>query len=69
MKLMVPRWIIGVVAAFSVTGWQTSSRVEPTLSIARLHYEGGGDWYANPSSLPNLLRAIGERTKLRVSDR
>ena len=69
MKLRVPRWAIGVVALLSVTGWQTSSRVEPTLSIARLHYEGGGDWYANPSSLPNLLRAIGERTKLRVSDR
>ena len=69
MKLRVPRWVIGVVALLSVTGWHTSSRVEPTLSIARLHYEGGGDWYANPSSLPNLLRAIEERTKLRVSDR
>ena len=22
--------------------------------IAVLHYEGGGDWYANPTSLPNL---------------
>lgn len=39
------------------------------LTIGRLHYEGGGDWYANPSSLPNLLRAIGERTTLRVAQR
>ncbi len=30
----------------------------PRLTIARLQYEGGGDWYANPSSLPNLLEAI-----------
>lgn len=36
------------------------------LGIARLQYEGGGDWYANPSSLPNLLAAIAERTKLPV---
>lgn len=36
------------------------------LSIARLQYEGGGDWYANPSSLPNLLTAIAERTALPV---
>lgn len=36
------------------------------LGIARLQYEGGGDWYANPSSLPNLLRAINERTTIRV---
>jgi len=40
-----------------------------TMTIGRLHYEGGGDWYANPSSLPNLLRAIRERTRLRTADR
>lgn len=39
------------------------------LTIGRLHYDGGGDWYANPSSIPNLLEAIGERTNLRVSQR
>lgn len=39
------------------------------LTIAQLQYGGGGDWYANPSGLPNLLRAIRERTKLPVSDR
>jgi hypothetical protein len=39
------------------------------LSIGRLHYDGGGDWYANPSSLPNLLRAIAERTTMPVTAR
>jgi hypothetical protein len=39
----------------------------PTLTIGRLHYEGGGDWYANPSSIPNLLKAISTRTSLNVS--
>lgn len=39
------------------------------LGIGRLHYDGGGDWYANPSSLPNLLDAIGERTGIRVAAR
>ena len=38
-----------------------------SLTIGRLHYEGGGDWYANPSSLPNLLRTIRERTSLRTA--
>lgn len=36
------------------------------LVIARVQYEGGGDWYANPSSIPNLLAAIAERTALPV---
>jgi hypothetical protein len=40
--------------------------VAPRLTIARLQYDGGGDWYANPSSLPNLLAAIRERTSLPV---
>lgn len=39
------------------------------LTIGRLHYDGGGDWYANPSSLPNLLQAIAARTTLRTAPR
>lgn len=26
-----------------------------TIQIAQLKYRGGGDWYANPTSLPNLI--------------
>jgi len=43
-----------------------SSSERTLLTIGRLHYDGGGDWYANPSSLPNLLAAIRERTALPV---
>jgi hypothetical protein len=39
----------------------------PVMTIGRLHYDGGGDWYANPSSLPNLLAALRTRTTLRVA--
>lgn len=28
----------------------------PTVRLARLKYSGGGDWYANKTSLPNLIR-------------
>ena len=38
------------------------------LTIARVIYEGGGDWYSNPSSLPNLLAAVREHTGLPVDD-
>jgi Domain of unknown function (DUF4159) len=60
-------WLLGVATALSPTA--VSSRQagpEPVMTIGRLHYEGGGDWYANPSSLPNLLSAIRSRTSLRV---
>lgn len=38
-------------------------------TIGRLHYDGGGDWYANPSSLPNLLAAIRDRTLIPAAER
>ena len=34
--------------------------------VARLKYDGGGDWYGNPSSLPNLARALRERTPIPI---
>ena len=63
---MIPRilWLLGVAtASFAPV------KPEPVLTIGRLHYDGGGDWYANPSSLPNLLSAIRSRTSLRVETR
>jgi hypothetical protein len=43
--------------------------VTDSITVARLRYEGGGDWYANPSSLPNLLAAVRERTGIPVARR
>jgi Domain of unknown function (DUF4159) len=59
-----------VLLALGITGLPPSRppQAAPVMTIGRLHYEGGGDWYANPSSLPNLLRAIRERTHLAVAD-
>ncbi len=37
-------------------------------SIARIHYRGGGDWYADPTCLPNLCRFINENTTLQTSE-
>ena len=34
------------------------------FSIARVHYGGGGDWYSDPSSLPNLIAYIKNNTSI-----
>ena len=60
------RWLRGVVTAVVLLVPSSAARDAPRLTIARLQYDGGGDWYANPSSLPNLLAAIRERTALPV---
>lgn len=35
-----------------------------SFSIARVHYSGGGDWYSDPSSLPNLLSYLNLNTPM-----
>ena len=39
--------------------------------IALVKYSGGGDWYANPTSLPNLIKycnaTINTKIKLKIS--
>jgi len=39
------------------------------IEIGRLHYGGGGDWYADPSSLPNWLDEFQRRTGLEAAPR
>jgi len=58
------RWLRAVALGAALVLPASAARQAPRLTIARLQYDGGGDWYANPSSLPNLLAAIRERTSL-----
>ncbi len=38
------------------------------FTVARIHYGGGGDWYCDPSSLPNLLDYLHSQTGMAVTD-
>jgi len=58
---------VALLAAVAVLPAASSRTDAPVMTIGRLHYDGGGDWYANPSSLPNLLTAIRTRTGLKVT--
>lgn len=47
--------------------WGTAAAQEGQsglFTIARLQYGGGGDWYSDPSSLPNLLRFLRDHTRV-----
>ena len=35
--------------------------------IAVLKYSGGGDWYANPTSLPNLIRFCNQNINTKLN--
>jgi len=38
------------------------------LQIALLKYNGGGDWYANPTSLPNLISFCNENLSTNINE-
>lgn len=50
--LVVPRWL-----------WGQDTKTK----IALLKYKGGGDWYANPTSLPNLIKFCNEQLKTNLA--
>jgi hypothetical protein len=60
--------------SFFYTGLTVIVWVSPIVSadcqftLARLKYGGGGDWYSNPSSLPNLIDAVKKRTAVPICD-
>jgi len=56
-------FIVGVIAFIMSTFIHGQS-----FSIARIHYGGGGDWYSDPSSLPNLLKFLRTNTNIAVAD-
>ena len=39
----------------------------PSFRLAKLHYGGGGDWYANKTSLPNLIRFCNQSLKTNIA--
>ena len=45
----------------------TESVLPGAFSITRIKYEGGGDWYADPSSLPNLLTHLSNHTNMTIN--
>jgi hypothetical protein len=38
------------------------------VKLALLKYSGGGDWYANPTSLPNLIAFCNDELKMTLDD-
>ncbi|MBU7571685.1 MAG: DUF4159 domain-containing protein [Flavobacterium sp.] len=43
------------------------SLVAQSQEIALLKYNGGGDWYGNPTSLPNLIKFCNQNINTRIT--
>ena len=59
MRKAVYIFLLGLFCSFS----------NPSYQIAVLKYRGGGDWYANPSSLTNLITFSNESIKTNIQSK
>ncbi|MFN3561448.1 MAG: DUF4159 domain-containing protein, partial [Chloroherpetonaceae bacterium] len=46
-----------------------AQKVPPAFRCARLKYSGGGDWYNDPSAVPNLMRFVKEKTGIATPEK
>lgn len=44
------------------------ARGNDRLTVARIKYQGGGDWYNDPEILPNLCRELNRRTTVEANE-
>ena len=56
-----------LVICFITLSFGENKNIYGQFTIARLKYGGGGDWYSDPSSLPNLLNFVAANTKIKVN--
>lgn len=62
-KLRTIAFIIGLIGFSCSTLAQTKS----TAMLGLLKYKGGGDWYANPTALPNLAKFCNQQLNMSLS--
>lgn len=55
-----------IVILVILAGFLSSFKPQASFKIARLKYGGGGDWYANKTSLPNLIRFCNENLDMNI---
>lgn len=65
MGLRLPALLLCLALA---AGLASSSSAGPAR-LGRLKYGGGGDWYANPTALPNLIAALRDRVGVLVDSK
>lgn len=69
MRTILLLGLFFLLAVPAASGFAQESDAAPgEIRIGRLHYSGGGDWYADPSSMPNLLREFERRTGIDCAD-
>ena len=71
-NLMRVRLLLFIAAAFFLNLYTVNVAAqtgEESIRIARVQYQGGGDWYSSPTALTNLIRFTKQQVPISISER
>jgi len=57
-----------VVIAMASFPWQNACAQSGSYQLAVLKYRGGGDWYSNPTAVPNLVAYCNDQLGMTLSE-
>ena len=60
--------IFVILFLYSAPGVSQNTERKSLFTIARMRYQGGGDWYNDPSAIPNLLQFIKKETTMLTAE-
>jgi hypothetical protein len=60
--------LLCLLCALLLSSITAEAQDENKFTIARLKYSGGGDWYVGQTQIPNLLKELGKRVNMEVTD-
>lgn len=55
-----------IIISVVLSGFTFSGKAQEQLKIAQLQYNGGGDWYANPTGLKNLIQFCNQQLNTNI---
>ena len=68
LKIKLISLTLAICFVFPEFGHPQIQAKKSLFTIARIKYYGGGDWYNDPSAIPNLLEYVRQQTTLQTAD-
>ena len=59
--------LCGLVSGWTASHGRAAESEDGRLTIARMKYDGGGDWYNDPEAIPNLARELQLRAGIETN--
>lgn len=66
-NLIFPRFYALFLFLLCLSAGPLAAQHQEGLQIAKLKYSGGGDWYANKTALPNLIRYCNQQLNMNLA--